>query len=179
MFVHGKLTLLLLFTFTLPSVLLTAANENVQLNNPSGVSVTGDKIIERSLGKQIARFRGIPYAQAPVGELRFRKPVPWTWKTTKEIDATRWPSQCTQMKSPHKEVEAYLVEHSPNTTEDCLYLNVWSPELDTKTLRPVLVWIHGGGLYFGSSSFELYNFETLASRADAVVVSMNYRFVFV
>jgi para-nitrobenzyl esterase len=61
------------------------------------------------------------------------------------------------------------------TDEDCLYLNVWAPSAPRPTARPVLVWIHGGGLFGGSSSEPVYRGAKLAASADAVVVGVNYR----
>jgi para-nitrobenzyl esterase len=59
-------------------------------------------------------------------------------------------------------------------SEDCLYLNIWSPKIGTQ-LKPVMFWIHGGALFGGTASFELFNAEILASRGDVVVVTINYR----
>lgn len=170
---------------TLVVVASAESVDTVRLIKHPSVTVIGDLVIERSLGRQISRFRGVPYAQPPVGGLRFHRPVSWTPTSGASVEATAWPSQCTQMQFGPEDPspEPYLVEHSPNKSEDCLYLNIWSPELKenveerSAALRPVVVWIHGGGLYFGSSSFELYNLETFASRADVVAVSLNYRWI--
>lgn len=135
--------------------------------------IVGDKIVEQ--GRDLHRFLGIPYAQPPVGKLRFRRPVPVEpWNQS--INALQWPNNCVQFLSG---IEAESPEryHNQNFSEDCLYLNIWSPnsEVDEANLRPVLVWIHGGGLILGGSSFFLYDGRTLAAMSDAVVVSLNYR----
>src|SRR5699024_293088 len=99
-------------------------------------------------------------------------------ESQKSIQALTWPNSCIQPSlgaDTIQKSEVFLANHDANKTEDCLYLNVWSPALKSDAKRPVLVWIHGGGLYFGTTSLELYNGVTLASRTDAVVVSMNYR----
>ena len=132
--------------------------------------VIGEKIVEQD--SSLDRFLGIPYAKPPVGKLRFRRPVPAEpWK--QPIQATKWPNLCVQSKTPGMEV----LNLNQNFTEDCLYLNIWSPDVkaEPNKLRPVLFWIHGGALIFGGSSFLLYDGRTLAKMADAVVVTINYR----
>lgn len=126
----------------------------------------------------VSQFLGIPYAKPPIKDLRFLRPVPITDKWTEPLDATTFPSQCIQNKelalSPFNEP---LVLNR-NFSEDCLYLNIWSPDVSVSSedfLKPVLVWIHGGALTIGTSSFDLYNGEVLALAADAIVVTINYR----
>lgn len=106
-------------------------------------------------------FRGIPFAAPPVGTLRFRAPEPPApWSGVRPARAFGPP--CAQDGSP---------------TEDCLYLNIWTPARATAGARPrpVMVWIHGGALTSGSSSFPLYNGARLAKRGDLLVVSIDYR----
>ena len=119
----------------------------------------------------LTTFLGIPYAQPPIGWLRFRKPFPVEpWSQPKQ--ALEWPRPC------------YQHHPFPNTfknqewSEDCLYLNIWSPHDVKKTedeLRPVMFWIHGGALIVGSSAEEWYNGAVLALEGDVVVVTINYR----
>lgn len=118
---------------------------------------------------QLDRFLGIPYAQPPVGGLRFRKALPLTTKWRSPYLATSWPNNCVQ-----KVFFAELYQNG-NFTEDCLYLNVWSPGVKAATLRPVLVWIHGGSFHVGGSSWDMYNGEVLAAKTNAVLVTFNYR----
>ncbi|WP_158167780.1 carboxylesterase/lipase family protein [Mycolicibacterium smegmatis] len=109
-------------------------------------------------------FAGIPYAAPPVGSLRFAAPEPAaSWPG--ERDATRPGPRCVQ--DPDADLE-----HGDNSGEDCLTLNVWTPPVG-KDLRPVMVWIHGGGFANGSS--DVYDASRLASRGDIVVVTVNYR----
>lgn len=109
-------------------------------------------------------FAGIPYAAPPVGSLRFAAPEPAaSWPG--ERDATRPGPRCVQ--DPDADLE-----HGDNSGEDCLTLNVWTPPVG-KDLRPVMVWIHGGGFVNGSS--DVYDASRLASRGDIVVVTVNYR----
>ncbi len=110
-------------------------------------------------------FRGIPYAQPPVEALRFRAPQkvsPWAGIR----DATRYPPSSIQEVSP--------MNPMGQISEDCLYLNLWTPAVD-KTARPVMVWIHGGSFVSGSASMPQYDGSSLAKRGDVLVVGINYR----
>jgi para-nitrobenzyl esterase len=116
-------------------------------------------------------FRGIPFAAAPVGELRWRAPEPMRpWNTERE--ATAFGPAALQRTAPGGVAELIGIPSQP-TDEDCLYLNVWTPGLEGR--RPVLVWVHGGGNVVGSGSQPRVNGEPLARRGDAVVVTFNYR----
>lgn len=66
---------------------------------------------------------------------------------------------------------------NPNTpvNEDCLYLNVWTPQIQASSALPVMIWIYGGGFTTGTSSLELYDGRYLTKSEDVIVVSMNYR----
>ncbi|KFB51092.1 AGAP006726-PA-like protein [Anopheles sinensis] len=108
-------------------------------------------------------FKGIPYAKPPIGELRFKSPVPLT---AFPVD----PLECL-VDGPSSYSDEVRLERK---LEDCLYLNVFSPELEPKTPLPVMVWVHGGGFYTGSGDSALYDPEYLVQEG-AVVVSVNYR----
>jgi para-nitrobenzyl esterase len=118
------------------------------------------------IGKQtenIKKFLGVPFAKAPVGELRWKAPQPhdgWTRKRKAYFQA----SACVQGGFPTGAI---------GSTEDCLYLNVWAPA--TEGPHPVMVWIHGGGLLIGSANEIQYDGSTLAKKQNVIVVSMNYR----
>ncbi|CAG0968442.1 acetylcholinesterase [Myxococcaceae bacterium] len=112
-------------------------------------------------------FLGIPYAEPPVGDLRFAPPRPVThWAHVRP--AFRFGPTCPQMED---EFEPASLLHQD---EDCLSLNIWTPGLDSKK-RPVVVYIHGGGFIEGGSGDPLYDGEHLARRGDIVVASLNYR----
>ncbi len=119
----------------------------------------------------VCHFRGIPYAQAPVGVRRFRPPVPvepWTGvrpAMSPAPIAVQLPSPLDQMVAPATGL---------TLSEDCLALDVMTPGPDGGP-RPVLVWIHGGAFLNGSGSSPWYDGSSLARRGDVVVVSINYR----
>ena len=120
----------------------------------------------------LAVFRGVPYAAAPVGGLRWRPARPHPgWSGT--LDATGYGPSAPQ---PFNEAgDPVLGGHgSPPFDEDCLTLNVWTPGADDDA-RPVLVWIHGGGFVSGSGTMPGYAGETFARDGDLVVVTVNYR----
>ena len=115
----------------------------------------------------IRAFKGIPYAAAPVGELRWRPPqsAP-AWAGVKAADA--FSPICPQKG-------AYPPESPPEPmSEDCLTLNIWTPGAESTQKLPVMVWIYGGGLVNGSASTPLYAGDRLATRG-VVVVTFNYR----
>lgn len=110
-------------------------------------------------------FRGVPYAQPPVGERRFRTPETITpWEGVRNAD--RFSDAC-----PQEERSVFGIGH---TSEDCLHLNIWTPAADNQK-RPVMVWIHGGGFITGSGSQLIYRGRDLARNGDVVVVTINYR----
>lgn len=115
--------------------------------------------------KGVNAWLGIPYAQAPIGKLRFQSPQPpSSWEGVRKADSFGAPS----IQSPSQ----FLGDATPS--EDCLFLNIWSPAADAKK-RPVMLWIHGGGFVVGSSTSEMYNGANLSRNGDVVVVSINYR----
>ncbi len=112
----------------------------------------------------VTAFRGIRYAQAPVGERRFKPPVAvdaWTGV----YDASTFGAAAPQVQDP---TQGPIEE----TSEDCLFLNVYTPHLDDAQ-RPVLFWIHGGGYVQGSG--RVYNGRAFVEEHDVVVVTINYR----
>src|SRR5262249_8788305 len=115
----------------------------------------------------VNEFLGIPYAAPPVGDLRWRPPAPPAKHSL--LDATDYANTCPQVT----ELGAFAGPSS--TTEDCLYLNVFSPSL--KASNPVIVWIHGGGNVDGETND--YDGSKLAtggpSGVPTVVVTINYR----
>ncbi|XP_035435441.2 juvenile hormone esterase [Spodoptera frugiperda] len=122
-------------------------------------------------GRQIAAFTAIPFAAPPVGDLRFKAPVPVEpWQGT--LDATKESPVCVQ-RNPYTRQEEIVGQ------EDCLYLNIYTPITDNdvgekKKLLPVMVFLHGGGWMCGSGTTEMYGPQFLLDR-DVVFVATNYR----
>ena len=115
-----------------------------------------------------AQFLGIPYAEPPVGDLRWREPVPVKpWRDPRY--ATRYGAPCAQ---PY--LGDWNRHDAENGSEDCLYLNVVTPAWPAKQLLPVMFWLHGGANVGGSGGGSLYNDGTLASHG-VVTVTINYR----
>jgi para-nitrobenzyl esterase len=107
-------------------------------------------------------FYGIPYAAPPTGDLRWKPPqTPANWSGIRA--ATKAPPQCFQ----------YML-YMQRGQEDCLYLNVATPDTKPATAKPVMVWFHGGG-FIGGDGLEGTPLQRLAARGDVVVVSMQYR----
>ena len=112
-------------------------------------------------------YKGVPYARPPVGELRWREPQ--RLKASGSFrKADQFAPACMQ------EGVSMPGETPPKVSEDCLYLNIWSPAKNAAQPFPVIVWIHGGGYTNGSASMPLYWGERLA-RKNVVVVSVAYR----
>ena len=116
----------------------------MEINTPSG-RLRGAVCAD---GK-VARFLGVPYAQPPLGELRWRAPQKMApWRGTG--DATKFGPASLQRCKPSNSIMYFGDEAS---SEDCLYLNVWAPT-QTRHPLPVLVWFHGGGFYYGSAQIR-------------------------
>ncbi|KXZ20858.1 para-nitrobenzyl esterase [Bacillus nakamurai] len=115
-------------------------------------------------------WKGIPYAEPPVGKLRFKAPEPpASWEGIKSADS--FGPICPQ---PTDLLFMSFSGDIPPQSEDCLYLNVFTPG-SPGTNRPVMVWIHGGAFYLGAGSEPMYGGSALAGQGDVIVVTLNYR----
>ncbi len=132
------------------------------------VNTTNGPVRGYSDDRGVHVFKGVRYGAPPVGELRFRppqKPAPWT----EAADATQYGARAMQAGGGPGAGTA-----APGMSEDCLFLNVWTPGIDARK-RPVMVWLHGGGFSSGSGGDAFSEGGNLARRGDVVVVSVNHR----
>ncbi len=133
---------------------------------PAAVKVEGG-LVQGAVESGLTVYRGIPFAAPPVGDLRWRAPEPAAkWEGVRQ--ALKFGPSCVQgMRAPG-------AGQGPETGEDCLYLNVWTPAKSPRDRIPVLVWIYGGGFNAGATSEPNYSGEKLAQKG-VVLVSIAYR----
>lgn len=159
------LLILILVTNVLPQLLPRNTIET------SSGPVKGNVIFYR--GKMVTQYLGIPFAQPPVDDLRFKKPKP-VEKSNKVLNADTMPPACIQ----YIEYPFPWYDFQDGKSEDCLYLNIWVPQtslLSRTRQLPVMFWIYGGGFTVGSNRKRLYEGQTLASDGQVIVVTINYR----
>ena len=134
----------------------------------STIAETTSGPIQGRIKDDMLLFAGIPYAAAPIGDLRFAAPQAHAgWSEV--LVATKFGPAAPQIPS------GGMTDNTPvNWNEDCLFLNISTPALDDKK-RPILFWIHGGGYRTGQGAIPWYNGRNFASNGDIVVVSINYR----
>lgn len=134
------------------------------------IATSGGAVAGTRLASGVRAYLGIPYAAPPVGALRWSAPQPFRWSG--RWNADRRGPECIQVLRPHN-INHYFGEEP--TSEDCLYLNVWTPAGAKPAAKlPVIVFIYGGGFTIGSSGMPNYGGEAIA-RAGAVFVNFNYR----
>eukprot|EP01084_Bolivina_argentea_P223619 378328_1 len=157
------LTTFLALFYTVYSIQITT-----KFGDITGVTVNG-----------INKFLNIPYAQPPVGKLRWRPTEPFKNKWNTSYNATQFGNMCVQPTVGH------AMNYDPNRnspivySEDCLYLNIYTSydfeSKSTQSLRHILFWIHGGGLEMDSAMKWTYDGSILAKNQDIIVVAINYR----
>ncbi|XP_062619060.1 carboxylesterase 1C-like [Saccostrea cucullata] len=137
----------------------------VEVKTPSGWVRGYEELLD---GGQVYRFVKIPYAQPPIGDLRFQKTRPIKeWEGVKGIRDANSP-QCSQLQFPLHGVDALEI------SEDCLFLNIYVPgKISEARNLPVMVWIHGGGFMIGGGS--QYKPQKLVLGGGVIVVTINYR----
>jgi len=129
------------------------------------IAIEGGKI-SGIAGGDVHTYKGIPFAAPPVGKLRWRPPQPVPpWEGVR---------RCTEFGPWCPQPRPLLGKGLGETSEDCLYLNVWTPAKPADAKLPVMVWIHGGGHTTGSGAASFYEGTRLA-RQGVVVVTINYR----
>ena len=149
-----------------PLLSLSIAGAQVQVRTSYGT-------IEGSSSRGIAAFKGVPFATPPIGDLRWRPPLPpASWDGVRKTDA--FGASCMQLKAGERLpwTSEFMVQNQ--ISEDCLYLNIWTPRADASARLPVIVFLHGGGFREGSGAIDVYRGENLAEKG-AVVVTINYR----
>src|SRR5690349_9839210 len=152
---------------TLTAALLLTALATPAAAQVTTADVTGGKVAGTAQG-QVGVFKGIPFAAPPVGNLRWASPAPvMAWTGTRQ--AIQFGAPCMQDRQM---MQFMGIAAAPS--EDCLYLNVWTPAKARGEKLPVMVWIYGGGFSGGATSAGVYDGARLAEKG-VIVVSVAYR----
>ncbi|XP_069848597.1 cocaine esterase-like isoform X2 [Dipodomys merriami] len=160
----------------LPLLLVRGQDRASPIRTTHTGQVRGSLVHVKDANVAVHTFLGIPFAKPPVGPLRFAPPEPpEPWSGMR--DATSYPAMCLQNADTMRELAVTLLNltlpHTP-VSEDCLYLNIYSPaHAHEGSNLPVMVWIHSGALVMGMAS--LYDGSTLAATEDVMVVTIQYR----
>ena len=150
-----------IFLLSVKSYTQTSLHNNLQVKVANGILESVDESGVRS-------FKGIPYAQPPVGELRWKEPQPAkNWKGI--LAADKFGPRAMQ-----RPIYSDMNFRSNGISEDCLYLNVWTPAKSVNDRLPVLVYFYGGGFNAGDGSEYRYDGESMARRG-IVAITVNYR----
>ncbi|XP_025892292.1 fatty acyl-CoA hydrolase precursor, medium chain-like isoform X2 [Nothoprocta perdicaria] len=175
----GKKTLLLSLIVATSVAALVVTGENT--DQPEVVTkygkIRGNRVTVNAAKRSVDVFLGLPFAKPPVGPLRFSEPKsPEPWEGVR--NATSYPPMCPQDKAQGQFFSDYITNRKEKVpldmSEDCLYLNVYTPSgAEEQEKLPVFVWIHGGGLVFGAASS--YDGSALAAFDNVVVVTIQYR----
>jgi para-nitrobenzyl esterase len=150
----------------------TTAASGQQGDNTS-VATTGYGKVRGTTTDGIHTFKGIPYGASTAGYGRFRPPQPaaaWTGVR----DALAFAPMCPQVTSPLPPLFSSWT-FDKDMSEDCLALNVWTPGLNDRRKRPVMVWFHGGDFSNLSGSRNVFDGTNLAKKGDVVVITLNHR----
>ena len=136
---------ILVLSVLAPLLLLSCQSGRLEIVNVEG------GLVEGSVEDGIHVFKGIPFAAPPVGDLRWKAPLPvLPWEGVRKADT--FAPACPQPSNPASGME---------TSEDCLYLNVWTPAQASGEKFPVMVWIYGGGFSSGATSLPIYPAESV------------------
>ena len=150
------------------SALVGASALAAQLAVAAPVKTEGG-LVEGKAGDGMMIYKGVPFGASTAGEMRFKPPAPAKpWTGVKQT--TEFAPACMQSGAP---IPALGIPAQP-VSEDCLYLNIWTPATSADEKLPVMVWIYGGGFTLGSTSWALYDGANLAKKG-VIVVSIAYR----
>lgn len=158
-------TIAFIFGFSLLNAVVSG--QLTPINNMPTVK-TANGILEGTEFSGISMFKGVPYAQPPVGDLRWKEPMPVkNWEGTRKAD--HFAARAMQLP-----IYSDMNFRSNGVSEDCLYLNIWTPSKTGDEGLPVLVYFYGGGFVAGDGSELRYDGESMARRG-IVSVTVNYR----
>ena len=147
------------------------------LYHETKISIGKSDIIGTTIGKEnIYAWFGLPYAKPPVGDLRWKAPRDYIYEDL-EIEANSLPNRCMQVSNFYDVILTGEEEGTVFGSEDCLYLNVFSPKhaFENKEKLPVMFWIHGGGNTWGYSASPSHIPENFLNFHDVILVTVNYR----
>ncbi len=149
-------------------IMLPVSGIFAQMNSNTPQVKTANGILEGINESGIKIFKGVPFAAPPVGELRWKAPQPIkNWEGIRKAD--KFGPRPMQLP-----IYSDMNFRSDTTSEDCLYLNIWTPAVTGKEKLPVLVYFYGGGFIAGSSDEYRYGGENMARRG-IVTITVNYR----
>lgn len=162
------------YYWLLASLMSSVANseEKTYIMRQTNYGVIKGYVDKIRVGKEVEKYLGVPYAQPPIGDLRFESPQPPKGWGRKILDTLKLPPACLQSFSGINYIE-YHVPSFNKTSEDCLYLNVYRPrEVEAGTLLPVDIFVHGGSYQQGMGAM----FEgSLLALEGIIVINFNYR----
>ncbi|KAJ7139650.1 Alpha/Beta hydrolase protein [Mycena epipterygia] len=157
--------------------LASAVFASVCYATPVFVNTTSG-LLQGSEANGVMAFKGIRFAQPPTGGLRWEAPVPFV-STAAQNATSLGPACLQQFAFASSALDQFLFNNPadpPVENEDCLFLNVWAPQAASATKKlPVLIWIYGGALAFGTASLPAYDGTSFATNQGIIVVSFNYR----
>ncbi|MBQ9059988.1 MAG: carboxylesterase family protein [Firmicutes bacterium] len=159
---------------------VSAKTKAAAVAEPTAVCKNG-KFVGTKETSGVVSFKGIPYAKAPTGELRWKAPQrPDDSNATFQAKEFGHPAVQANYPLPDpahgEEAVSWVFDGSKyQVSEDCLTLNVWTKDLNPAEKKPVMVWFHGGGFVVGSTTNGAYQLDNFAKNEDMVMVSCNYR----